>query len=141
MTRKLGEHTFVVVHHKRHPLANKRMTLARYAKSSHLLVAPQGSGSSRVDELLEARGLQRHIALTTRHFSTAPFIVASSDVLWTAPHEIAVIASRYVELVLRTPPLRLEPFGYYLSWHERAQADPAHRWLRQLILDARAAQR
>lgn len=138
MTRKLGEHVFVVVFRKDHPLAEQRLTLTRYLAASHVLTAPQGGTLGLVDGVLAQRGKSRRVALVVRHFSTAPFIVARSDLLWTAPREIAVKASRHIELELRRPPFELPSFDYFMTWHERSQADPAHQWLRQFILDVRA---
>ncbi|MEZ4376388.1 MAG: LysR family transcriptional regulator [Polyangiaceae bacterium] len=131
--KKLGEHAFVVAHRTGHPLAEKRLTLSTYAGASHLLVAPRGSKHGPVDDALAARGMTRHVALTTRHFAPAGFIVAQSDLLWTAPAALAEVAATYVELRLRSVPLELEPFPFFMAWHERSHADPAHVWLRQLL--------
>lgn len=140
-TRKLGKNVFVVVFREGHPLATQRLTLARYLAASHLLVAPQGAARGLVDDVLARRGKSRRVALVVRHFSTAPFIVARSDLLWTAPREIAVKASEHFALELARSPVELPSFDYFMTWHERAHADPAHQWLRRMILDVRASTR
>jgi hypothetical protein len=33
-----------------------------------------------------------------------------------------------------TPPLVLPLFAYQQAWHRRRDSDPAHRWLRQVVM-------
>ena len=86
-----------------------------------------------IDAQLQARGLSRRIAMTVPHFLVAPFVVASSDLVLTAPKRL--IDYLCGPLRLRTISPQLPKVDYSLSqvWSEHRNDDPAHRWLRGII--------
>lgn len=116
------------------PLAHGKVTLQRYACASHLLVSPRGGGRGFVDDRLAEQGLTRQVPLTINHFSAAPLIVASSDLVLTAPMRVinALINDRMVriESPIEAPVdfRRLE-----LVWNRRLANHPAHEWFRQTV--------
>lgn len=127
---KLIEETFAVIARAQHPLMRGRLTLAKYLRARHLLIAPRGRPGGIVDGVLSGMGKSRHVALQLGHFAPAPFIVARSDLLLTAPKALADEASKYVALVCKPVPLELPIVPYFMAWHERFDRDPAHRWFR-----------
>jgi DNA-binding transcriptional LysR family regulator len=132
--KKVLEEGFTVVVRRGHPKLRKakKLTLDLYLELDHLLVAPRGAPGGVVDDWLAARGLSRRVTLRTQSFVAAPFLTARSDLALTLPSGLAIEALRYVELDLYPPPLPLGKTALYLSWHERSQQDPAHRWMRVL---------
>lgn len=76
----------VANHH--HPLAGKRIDYQTFAAADHLVVAPRGSEGGVLDDLLARRGLARHTQLIVQSFLAAPFILARSSLLLTAPVRI-----------------------------------------------------
>lgn len=116
----------------------RRLSLARYAARDHLLVANPGYGPGVVDYALEARGLQRRVAVRVPHFLVAPAIVARTDLVLTLPERIArAMGGEGVRL--QRAPLELDRFPVQLFWHERRAQNPAITWLREAITDACAA--
>jgi DNA-binding transcriptional LysR family regulator len=104
--------------------------LARYLARPHLLVAPRGLPGSVVDDLLARTGQRRRITLVVPHFLVAPAIIATSDLVWTAPAGLAhALAERY-PLAVRPPPLAIPSFAIALRWHLRLDRDPGLAWLR-----------
>jgi LysR family nod box-dependent transcriptional activator len=63
----------------------------------------------------------------------APFLVAQSDLILTAPAPLIDEASQYVELRRCPPPLPLPAQEAFAVWHERSQYDQGHAWLRALV--------
>jgi len=139
--RKLFDERFVCVVRQGHPLADKRLTLARYAAASHALISPRGREGGYVDDALARLGMQRRVAVAVPHFLIAPHLAASSDLLLTLAARIADVLARPLGLaVLATPPeLRLEGFTMSIVWHQRTHEAPAQRWLRELIVAEAAA--
>lgn len=133
--RSLLTEGFVVAVRKGHPLVRRRPTLKRYLQLAHLLVAPRGNPGGVVDDWLAERQLKRRVVLRVRHFAPAGFIVARSDLVWTAPEFLAAQAAEYVDLQLFEPPFEVPAVESFLTWHERFQNDPAHRWARELIVE------
>lgn len=135
--RLLWKDKFVCVLREGHPLANKRtFTLADWLSLRHVLVAPRGTMGSLVDDTLAKAGHTRRVALLVPQFLMAPAIVARTNLAWTAPESVARTMKDTHRLVIKPVPLELEGFSLYLRWHDRFDRDPAHRWLRALLVEA-----
>lgn len=116
------------------------LTLDRYCALDHVLISPGGEDGSFVDTKLRAVGRQRRVALRVPHFLVAPMVVARSDLLLTAPANLAAEIAAHYPLQLLPAPLELASFTLQLVWHERFDDDPAHRWLRDsLVISAEGA--
>lgn len=121
-----------------HPALGKRrprLDLATYVGLSHAMVSPSGSGPGVVDQALEARGLVRRVALRMPHFATALSVVASSDLVLTAPASLIRTAPSGLPVVTMPAPLTLPDHHVDLLWHERYTSDVGHRWLRELLVE------
>jgi len=129
--RVLFREGFVCAVRRDHPAAG-RLTLRRYVELDHLLVASPGYGPGVVDLALEARGMQRRVAMRVPHFLVAPAIVARTDLVLTLPRRVLAAADASALRVSR-PPLPLEDFPVQLIWHQRADSDPGAAWLREQI--------
>jgi DNA-binding transcriptional LysR family regulator len=135
--KKLFDERFVCVVRRGHPLATKKLTLARYLSCAHALISPRGREGSYTDDALANLGASRRIALTVPHFLVAPHVVATTDLMLTLAARVATAFAGPLDLVVLTPPaeLRLEGFTVSALWHERTHADPAHRWVRDLFAE------
>lgn len=135
----LWDDDFVVVMRKGHPLTRGKLTVARYAAARHAFIAPRGRPGGVVDEALAKVGRSRRIAFTTPNFLVAPQVIAKTDLVITLASRIARAFTRSLPLVMLPPPLELPGFRVSMFWHERSDADPAHRFLRgELLRVARA---
>jgi len=117
-----------------HPAIGDRLTLETYARTPHLLITLGDSGQPTwVDEALARVGRSRRVAVRVRHFMAAPLIVARTDLLLTGPSMLIRYFAELVPLRVFEPPIALPTYPEEAYWHERFEADPAHRWLRELI--------
>lgn len=94
------------------------------------------SGPGVVDEALTRIGRQRKLLATTPRFATVPFLVQASPVLTTM---VAALATRFagmMDLATSPVPVELKEFTVSMLWHSSYDHDPAHRWLRDLLLRA-----
>lgn len=66
-------------------------------------------------------------------FASLPFLIAESDPIITIPEDLGVAFSRMLPIRLFPPPMPLPHFEIKQYWHERHHAEPAYRWLRQLV--------
>lgn len=132
-TEPLWGESFACVVRRRGPGTRGPFDLARYLAQPHLLVAPRGRPGSVVDDLLARDNLHRQIAIVVPHFLVAPAIVATSDLVWTAPAGLAhALAERYA-LAIRPPPLAIPSFSIVMRWHLRLDRDPGLAWLRAML--------
>ena len=70
---------------------------------------------------------------TKRGFATALALARSSDLIACVPERHT--ASLRTGMYSFALPLPIPDMTISLCWHPRLQADPAHRWLRELVLD------
>ena len=127
---------FVAVVREGHPLlAAPGITAERYAACDHVVTSRHGRTEGPVDVALAAMGLVRNAAVVVPSFSTALAIAAATDL-------VALIPSSYFEHLrvrgtLRAFPLPMPTAQITVSqmWHPRLDRDPAHRWLRGVVLE------
>ena len=86
-----------------------------------------------VDVALESLGLTRQISVTVGGFAPAIALARGSDMIATVPEKHTQSLWRGMQHFQL--PLRVPEFTISLFWHPRLDADPAHRWLRALVMD------
>lgn len=141
MCRHLLADPFVCVMRADHPARTgdpPTVSLDAYTAHPHVLVSPSGSGASAVDGALEQAGRSRVVACRVASFLAAPFVVARTSMLLTAPRGCVAPLVSSLGLVICPPPLDLPPLEVFATWHQRDHADPAHQWLREVVLAAAA---
>jgi DNA-binding transcriptional LysR family regulator len=121
-----------------HPYAAEPLTLQRYLELEHIEALPVGAVGA-ADELLTVQGHTRRVVMTVPNFLIAPFVVTQSDCCFTLAHRIARPLASILPLRIRPLPYDLPEVTIGAFWHERVQHDPAHRWLRKLLVEAGAA--
>ena len=120
-----------------HPLSRGKITPARYASGKHILVSRQGLDKGPLDEAFERAGLEREIVTIVGGFSAALTIARATDLIATVPERhTANLRGGMCSFPLPVP---TQEFTISMLWHPRLHADPAHQWLRSLILDTCAA--
>ena len=129
---KIDSEGFVVLARRGHPRIGAELTFDDYLREGHILIAPTGRPGGPVDRALAARGLERRVAIQIGHFTPAPFVVARSDLLLTAPLRLAESAARILDVDVFEVPLPVPAVEIAMVWHERSHADPAHQWLREI---------
>jgi DNA-binding transcriptional LysR family regulator len=115
------------------PKIRGRISLRQYAEAEHVAVFYKKQGLGVIDTLLAQQGLSRRTAVVVPHFASVPFIVSATDFIATVPERLAQRFSGQLKLQLLRAPIEIPPLRLTLLWHERFHADPAHRWMRELI--------
>jgi DNA-binding transcriptional LysR family regulator len=129
----LFEEGFVCMVRRDHPTIKKAPSLEKYLAQRHVVVAPNGTPGSLIDDMLAERGLERRTALRVTNFLIAPVVVCETDLVNTMPSRLARQLSRTYPLRLVPPPLELPSFEHCMFWHPRLAHDPAQRWLRDFV--------
>lgn len=128
---------FIGVVRAGHALSQGEITPARYASGRHIGVSRRGLDKGPIDDALSPLGLERRIATIVGGFSSALALARASDLIASVPerHTGNLRAGMHsFPLPFPVPEMTVS-----LLWHPRLQADPAHRWLRGLVLDTCAA--
>lgn len=122
-----------------HPLNLGEITPSRYAAGRHILVSRRNLGKGPIDDALTPFGLERQIVAIVGGFSSALALARASDLIASVPerHTAALRAGMHSFPL----PIPMPEVTVSLLWHPRLDADPAHRWLRGLVLETCAALR
>ncbi len=137
-TRALFRDRFIGVMRMGHPLSGMLMTPAVYASGRHVLVARRPQSKGPMAEALKPYGLERDVATTVGGFSAALALARASDLIATVPERhTGNLRAGMCSFELPFPALEIT---VSMLWHPRMDADPAHRWLRQCLLDVCAGQ-
>jgi DNA-binding transcriptional LysR family regulator len=118
-----------------HPIFHAPITPERFVDYPHVRVDwDQSNPHSFIDDRLAERGLTRQVALVAPGYHSAMFALVDSDLILTAPANVAANVS-YLGLTLRSfaLPLPTRAVEVAQAWHPRVDQDPAHRWLRQAL--------
>ena len=129
--RALFRDRFVGVTRAGHPLSEGKMSVARFAAGRHILISRRGLDRGPVDDALELAGLSRTIATVVGGFAEALALARGSDLIATVPERYT--GALRDGLFTFALPVKLAPLTISLLWHPRLDADPAHRWLRELV--------
>jgi DNA-binding transcriptional LysR family regulator len=128
-----GSERLVVAMRSRHPLARRKLTLRAYAGAEHVTVSRRGRLRDPVDDALEAQGLARRVVASAPTTTIALQFVIQRDLLVVMPSTLCGRAMRALPLKTKPLPLNVPPLRVVSSWHRRHDADPAHRWFRELV--------
>jgi DNA-binding transcriptional LysR family regulator len=111
-------------------IAVSRNKTTRYAKASHIALTRHGALNQQIDEAL---GSPRKIAITVSTFTAALALARATDLVATVPER----QTGNLREGLYSYPLPFAPpeLTVSLIWHPRMDADPAHRWLRAVLLE------
>jgi DNA-binding transcriptional LysR family regulator len=120
---------------KDHPEIGDSLSQEQYERMRHVNVLPPGRMRVGLFQALQQKGLKRDVAVSVTHFLAVPEMVAVSDYCATLPRLICQRLARDVRLKVLPAPVDLGTFPVELAWHVRYRSDPAHRWLRSLIVD------
>lgn len=138
-THLLFRDTFLGVVRAGHPLLCAAVTPARYAAARHVVVSRKGRFTGPVDAALAALGLRREIVAVVPGFADALRIARQSDLVALVPQSCLGDdrggGSSFREgLVDFELPVVTPEIVVSAMWHPRMDADPAHRWLRTIVM-------
>nr|WP_315397895.1 LysR family transcriptional regulator [uncultured Duganella sp.] len=133
--RAMGEDRPVCAMRATHPLARGALTLDDYARWPHARITGGSDKDGFVDQALARHGLRRDVRLAVPFFSSALRIVGDNDLLLTIPEHIAIKLAAQAPIVWKPLPFEAPLYRYWLLWHARSHADPAHQWFRQRVFD------
>ena len=132
-TQLLFRDRFVGVVRAGHALAKGKMTPERYAVGKHIRVSRQGRERGLIDEVLAASGLERDVVTIVGGFSTAVALARASDLIASVPERHT--GNLRAGMFSFGLPFAAPEIAVSMLWHPRLDADPAHRWLRRVVVE------
>ncbi|GAB2903967.1 LysR family transcriptional regulator [Paralcaligenes sp. KSB-10] len=122
-----------------HPLASRGISLQHYLELRHLAPTPYVSErTSFIDGCLAEHGLRRKIHMTVPYFGLVPYILMSTDLVFTTGRQFAQNYARYLPVKVLPSPFKFPTMRFYQLWHKRANTAAEVTWLRRLIAQVAA---
>ncbi len=108
-------------------------SLDEYRAVRHVTVVFDGQERLEFDKTLVAEGIERDIAVTVPNFSGVRAFLRGTAMLASLP---SLLASGPMRGFARsTLPFPTAELPMYMVWHHRNRQDPAHVWVRTLLVD------
>lgn len=115
--------------------AGDTIGLDLFCDLDHVIFSPEGRPAAVGDVALARVGRSRRVVMTQPFFSGVCATVAQSDAVALMPLQLANLMAPRLGLALYRPPMPVPTARLEMIWHRRANANPAHRWLRKQIVE------
>ena len=134
--QRLFQDRFTGAVRKEHPLASLPViSVEDYIAWGHVVASPDGALHGFVDDALAASGVTRKVVSVVPGFPTALSVALASDLIAMVP-ALYLRNQRMTEnLHVFELPFKTRNIVVSQMWHPRMEKDPAHRWLREKILE------
>jgi len=131
----------------RHNPIRYDFSLENYLAANHVWVSKTGMGVGVgvepeavqqlgwVDDALARIGRKRRIRVFTRHYQAAMKLAEMRDLVVTLPTRAARLALDNPDLAILEPPFEIPEMELKMAWSPLLHHNPAHRWLRRLIVE------
>jgi DNA-binding transcriptional LysR family regulator len=129
----LLEDRWVLVMRRGHPASRRKLSAAVLAAQSHLEISSSDEDTSFIDQWLGKDKLVRRIVLRAPNLA-APELLARSDLVATMSRRVALAVVHNNPLQIRDLPYDSPILQTSMLWHSRLDRQPAHRWLRGVVL-------
>jgi DNA-binding transcriptional LysR family regulator len=116
-----------------HPILKEGVTKERYLAAEHVVSSRRGRFQSVVDHELEAMGLQRNVVTASPSLWSTIWFLIESDLLGAVVGSLAGSIERFGVETFEIPLDIDTSTDVCMTWHQRNDTDPAHRWLRQMV--------
>jgi len=132
-SRRVFTEHYVLAGRKNHPAFSKPLDIDAFCNLKHIVVSKsQGGFWGIADEVLKNRKMKRDVVVSIPDFSSLVPLIEQTDLVALIPSRLA---NAYSTLTIIRPPLDLPSFDLCMLWSEQVHRDPAHIWLRNVLVD------
>jgi DNA-binding transcriptional LysR family regulator len=125
-----------------HPATRRGWDAGTWLAAEHIAPTPLHPGARGIiDQMLDAKSLQRNITVRCAHFGLIPDMVASSLLVLTTGRQYCERFTDRLPVKVLPCPIDFPRLMYYQLWHERTHASSSARWLRDRIKSVAASLR
>ncbi len=122
-----------------HPLTAGDLTIEKYFELGHVAARLGDEASLAFEEwFLPRYGRQRRVECTVDYFSALPVLIAGTRRIATLHERLAKDMTSRFPVKFLPAPFQMQPLVEIMVWPRYKDQDPAHRWLRERLLEASA---
>jgi len=117
-----------------HPTVGDSITAEQYFSLPHVFGRPSGHTASAEELVRRLLDIDLRVHISVPSLLHLPLVLRGTRLVATLPERVAQMFA--ATLPVKTFPLPFEtpPMHEILLWHKRNDSDPAHAWLRNLVV-------
>lgn len=136
-TAPLFSDQIVIISSSRHKTFNGPLTRKLYERARHAMFQISAdSENSHEARILRKVGVKQENVVLVEQFLTLPAIVETSDCLALVQRRLAERFQRSHDIEIHEAPFETTTLDIRAYWPRSADRDPAHRWFRDLLIEA-----
>jgi len=138
---QLFQDRLVCIADRNHPDIKGVITLQQFLSLPHARTFDTSHTTTNrvIDAAVERHGAKLNLSFQVQNFLSIPHALLGTTTIATLPRALGLVFADQYGLQVCDVPLRLPRVRYAAYWHERAQKDPGHRWLRGILKGAAEA--
>ena len=117
-----------------HPTVGDSLSAEQYRALPHVFGRPSGYTASAEELVRRLFDIDLTVHLTVPSLLHLPFVLAGTPYVATLPERVARMAAAGAAIKTFPLPFPTPEQHELLLWHKRHEPDPAHAWLRELII-------
>ena len=117
-----------------HPTVRDTLSLEQYVGLQHLFGRPGGYTGTADQLVRHLLGIEIRIHMTLPALLQLPLVLPGSTLAATLPERVAALYASSLPIRILPLPFDVPRTQEVLLWHKRHEPDPAHTWLRELIV-------
>jgi DNA-binding transcriptional LysR family regulator len=126
----------VIIARRGHPSIGKRLDVETFTKLGHVVMIPELRALILFDQDIVAHGLARRMVYAANKLWSILPIVERTDLIGALPRWYAEAMARNFNITIHEVPVQVSNQHIYMLWNTKNDADPGHRWLRDMMLNA-----
>ena len=119
---------------RNHPTVGDSISAEQYFSLPHVFGRPNGSNVSAEQLVRRLLGVDLDVHITVPSLLHLLFVLPGTRLVATLPERVAQRFASTLPVKTFPLPFTSEPLHEILLWHKRNESDPAHAWLRDLIV-------
>lgn len=117
-----------------HPEIGGELSRDQFENMRHVNVVPPGRMRAGLFTALAQQNVKRDVAISVTNFFAVAEMIAVTDHVATLPRLICRRLAEDRRLRVLPAPVDFGTFPVEMAWHVRYRHDPAHRWLRSMVV-------
>jgi DNA-binding transcriptional LysR family regulator len=113
-----------------------RLTVEDLAELPWAITFNQRTAFTTAVQQLKMQGLEPHVEVVTENFLTLGPMIAGTDRVALVQQRLGHLLSRSGGVRVMPVPFDADPLVETMWWHPMYEMDPAHRWLRDIVVEA-----
>lgn len=132
--QRLFDDTIVCIARREHTAVKDEISPDDYLQLNQLMISSCDLNAHILESWLQNKGLERRVSVTVPNFLSAPFTVATTDLLLSLPRRIAESCVGFSHVKIVPLPFELPAYDLVMAWHPLKEKNPAHVWLRDQVM-------